>query len=230
MRRALFVTMLSAAVLAAPALKAADDGFQLLFDGETLEGWTPTTENPDSFFVAGGVLVVRGDRAHLFYSGSVGGADFKNFELKLKVMTTPGSNSGVYFHTAYQEEGWPDKGYEAQVNSTQSDPRKTGSLYAVADMYVAPDEEPFVMKFDGSDIFISRPAAPSIDGKWFDYFIRVKDKTITIRVDGVTTVEWTEPEGWDGGGRRIDRGTIALQAHDPDSEVRYKDISIKILE
>ncbi len=209
----------------------AEEGFVSLFDSESLDGWKPTDENPGSFLVEDGVLVVRGDRGHLFYDGPVGGANFKDFELRLKVMTTEGSNSGVYFHTAWQTEGWPSKGYEAQVNSTQSDPRKTGSLYGIADMYVQPEgDELFIIKFDGSDIFVARPSAPSVDGEWFDYTIIVEGKTITIKVDGATTVVWTEPDNWDVEGRRLDSGTIALQAHDPDSEVHYKDIRIKILE
>ena len=105
---------------------ASQDGgkWRQLFDGASLDGWTPSNENPNSYFVEDGVLVLRGGRSHLFYTGPVGGADFKNFELKLEAKTTPGSNSGVYFHTAYQDKGWPGKGFEAQVNTTHKDPKK----------------------------------------------------------------------------------------------------------
>jgi hypothetical protein len=30
-------------------------------------------------------------------------------------MTKPGSNSGIYFHTAFQEKGFPDKGFEVHT-------------------------------------------------------------------------------------------------------------------
>ncbi|TWU03287.1 hypothetical protein Pla100_02050 [Neorhodopirellula pilleata] len=49
-------------------------------------------------------------------------------------MTTPGSNAGIYFHTKYQDEGWPKQGYECQVNITHHDPKKTSSLYGVVNV------------------------------------------------------------------------------------------------
>lgn len=232
MKKAMTRAFCAAMIFAGSA--AAEEGFTPIFDGESLEGWRASADNPDSFLVENGALVARGGPAHLFYDGPVGGADFRNFELRLKVMTTPGSNSGVYFHTAYQEGGWPAKGYEAQVNSTQSDPRKTGSLYGVVDMYVPrANEEPFIARSDGVNVAVARDAAPSVDGEWFDYAVRVEHRTITIKVNGMTTVQWTEPSDWasrDFAGRALGSGAIALQAHDPDSEVRYKDIRIKLLD
>jgi hypothetical protein len=82
---------------------------------------------------------------------------------------------------------------------------------------------------DGRMTNLHRKEAPSKDGEWFDYHIIVKGKTITIKVNGETTVEFTEPEDWKGGGRSIDKGLIALQAHDPGSTVFYKEIEIKDL-
>lgn len=220
-------------------LVASQDGgkWRQLFDGTSLDGWTPSKENPNSYFVEEGILVLRGGRSHLFYTGPVGGAKFKNFELKLEVMTTTNSNSGVYFHTAYQDKGWPDKGFEAQVNTTHKDPKKTGSLYGIANIYVSekPDEEPFIVKVDRMGSQIWRKAPPSKDGEWFDYHIKVVDENVTLRVNGKISAQWTQPEGWNGAnasmrGRRIDQGTIALQAHDPKSEVHYRNIRIKLLD
>lgn len=210
---------------------ASSDDFISLFDGKTLSGWTSSTENPESFSVKDGFLVCKGGRAHIFYTGKVGNADFKNFELKLKARTTPGSNSGVYFHTIYQEKGWPNIGFEAQVNSTHTDPKKTGSLYGIVNIWAPTKiEEPFVARVGKNrEIYLYKPAAPSTDGEWFDYHIKVKDNTITVKVNGETTVEWTQPEGWSKS-RKIGHGTIGFQAHDPKSEVHYKDISIKLMD
>ena len=48
------------------------------------------------------------------------------------------------------------------------------------------------------------------------------------------TVQWQQPADWAGtrdfAGRRISPGTIALQAHDPNSTVYYKNIRIKPLD
>lgn len=220
----------AALLLGAPAAsRSADDGFVPLFNGKDLTGWTPSKEKPESFSVKDGILIVKGGKSHLFYTGDVNGGKFRNFELKLKVRTTKGSNSGVYFHTQYQDTDWPKAGFEAQVNSTHKDPKKTGSLYGIVNILVLEEGQ----KAPAGGEHLPRAKAPSTDGEWFDYHITVKGKTVTIRVNGETTVEWTEPEGGAESnfpGRKIGEGTFALQAHDPDSEIHYQDIRVKVLE
>lgn len=207
----------------------AGDGFVELFNGQNLDGWTISAENPESYSVKDGILIVKGGKSHLFYSGEVNGAKFKDFELKARIKTMPGSNSGVYFHTSYQAEGWPDQGYECQVNSTHKDPKKTGSLYGVKNIVVLQEgQEPPT----GGESEL-REKAPSTDGEWFDYHITVQGKRIVIRVNGETTVDYTEPEGGPEGGvapgRRLSEGTFAIQAHDPDSEIHYERFAVKPL-
>ncbi len=207
------------------------EGFVSIFNGEDLAGWTSSEDKPESFLVEDGTLVCRGGKAHIYYTGGVNRSDFKNFELKLKVKTMAEANSGVYFHTTYQKDGWPKIGFEAQVNSRHADPRKTGSLYGIVNMWVTPDDEEYAISSvsEKPEVFIARDAAPSTDGEWFDYHITVVDKTITIKVDGVTTVQWTQPEFWLSD-RRVGHGTFAFQAHDPTCEVFYKDIRVKVLD
>ena len=180
--------------------------WQSLFDGESLDGWK-ASENKDTFSVSDGKIIVAGPRSHLFYVGPVNDANFTNFEFKADVMTTKGSNSGIYFHTEYQERGWPSKGFECQVNTTHTDRKKTGGLYDVQDVI---DD------------------APSVDDQWFGYYIRVEDNHVIIQIDGKTTVDWTQPEDWERSGRRIGQGTFALQGHDPKSVVHYKNIMVRV--
>lgn len=215
---ALLCLALGACATATPAAPAAntltqagrDAGWQLLFDGKTLDGWR-ASEQPGSFQVRDGSIVVRGPRSHLFYVGPVQQHDFRDFELRLEVMTFPGANSGVYFHTAWQDEGWPAKGYEVQVNNTQSDPKRTGGLYAVEDNF----------------------EAPAADRQWFEMTVRVEGKHVTTFVDGKPIADYTEPADpqrpAEMAGRVLGSGTIALQAHDPDSEVHYRNIRIRAL-
>jgi hypothetical protein len=216
------------------SLAMAGDGFVSIFNGKDLGGWKSNEETPGCFTVEDGALKVSGGRAHLFYVGADGKAEFKDFELKLKVKTLPMANGGVYFHTRYEDKGWPSKGFECQVNASHKDPRKTGSLYGVADVLVlAPGQE----APKGSLANHVRDKAPNTDGEWFDYHIMVKGKTITIKVNGGTVVEWTEPEGFDPAkallnmpGRKLGAGTFAIQGHDPASTAFYKDIQVKMLE
>jgi hypothetical protein len=178
------------------------EGWISLFDGKTFTGWK-ASEHPGTFTIADGMIVVFGDRAHLFYEGPIGNHNFKNFEFKAQVMTTPGSNSGMFIHTAYQEEGWPSKGYEIQVNNTHTDWRKTGSVYGVQDV----------------------KEAPAKDNEWFTEQIIVEGKKITVKINGKTINEYMVPEV----GGRLSSGTVALQGHDPKSKVYYKDVMVKIL-
>ncbi|CAN5863069.1 DUF1080 domain-containing protein [soil metagenome] len=193
----------------------AEDNWTSMFNGKDTTGWKSNDEVPGVFTVEDGKLKVSGGRAHLFYVGAAGDAKFKNFELKAKVMTTPGSNSGIYFHTDFQEKGWPEKGFECQVNSTHTDIKKTGGLYAVKDVL---------------------NNAPSKDGEWFDYFIKVEGKHVVIKINDQVTADWTQPEDWDPAtalknmaGRKLGEGTIAIQGHDPKSTTFYMDLFIKAL-
>jgi len=203
-----FLALLAAGC--ASSKKQNADGWISLFDGESFDGWR-VNENPQTFKVEDGAIVANGPRAHLFYVGPVANHDFKNFEFKAQVMTRPNSNSGIYFHTAYQDEGWPAKGYEVQVNNSHSDWRRTGGLYAIDDVR----------------------EAPAKDNEWFTEHIVVNGKHVTVFIDGKKVVDYTEPdspERPDGMKERlIDRGTFALQGHDPGSTVYYKDVMVKTL-
>ena len=209
MRRALpLLTLLLAATVAVSAAQKDDEGWITLFDGSSLDGWK-INENPESFRLEDGAIVANGERSHLFYVGDE--KPFENFELKCEVMTKPGSNAGIYFHTKYQDEGWPKHGFEAQVNNTyKPDPIKTGSLYQVVN--------------------VSEP--PAKDNEWFPYYIKVDGRHILIKVNGKTTVDYTEPEGKEAGSdftRKLDEGTFALQAHDPKSTVLFRNIKVRRL-
>ncbi len=215
MSRFLLIAMLVAplAVIGADEVKGkkSEKGFISLFDGKSLKGWKITKESPKSFTVKDGNIVIDGPRAHLFYDGEVEKHNFKNFVLRAEVMTKPSANSGIYFHTKYQDSGWPDAGFESQVNNTHSDPKKTGGLYAVKDVN----------------------PAPAKDNEWFKYEIRVKGKNIVIKINGKVTTRWTEvpnaPHLKSMPGRKLGSGTFALQAHDPKSVIHYRNIRVKPL-
>jgi hypothetical protein len=195
---------------AAPAGQAPAQGWVSLFDGKTLDGWK-ASEHPGSFKVEKGTIVVNGPRAHLFYVGPVQNSTFKNFEFKAQVMTTPGSNSGIFIHTAFQETGWPDKGHEIQVNNSHTDWRRTGSLYSYNDV---------------REVYVQ-------DNEWYTEHIIVEGKKVTVKINDKVVMEYTEPEQvWrpEGAkGKVLSSGTFALQAHDPKSKVFFKDIMVKPL-
>ncbi len=184
------------------------DGWISLFDGKSLKDWK-VGKNAGTFTVENGTIVANGDVAHLFYMGDAKNHNFKNFEFKTDVMTTPGSNSGIYFHTQYQDSSWPSKGYEVQVNNSHADWRRTGSLYSIQDV---------------KEVFVK-------DDVWYTEYIKVQGKRVIIKIDDKTVVDYTEPENLqrpaDMAGRIISNGTFALQGHDPKSKVYFKNIMVK---
>jgi hypothetical protein len=181
-----------------------EPGFTSLFNGKDFTGWKLVT--PESFKIEDGAIVANGEAGHAFYDGDFRNHMFRNFELKVDVMTRVNSNGGVYVLTEFQEKGFPRKGFEIQVNNTYArDPVKSGSLYHVQDV----------------------KEAPAKDDEWFTEHIIVQGDTITVRVNDKQLVKWTQAAE----GRRIEGpGTIALQAHDPKSTVYYKNIRIKPLD
>jgi hypothetical protein len=203
--------LLALAAFAIPAFAAEPgEGWVSLYDGKSLDGWKASDE-PGTFQVQNGDIIVYGKRSHLYYVGDIHNHDWKNFELKCDVMTRKGANSGVYFHTAWQEVGWPDKGFEVQVNNTHTDPKRTAGLYDVLDSY----------------------AAPAPDDEWFTLYIKVEGNHVITKVNDRVIVEWTQPDGFVSpkghASRIIDHGTFALQGHDPGSETHFKNIYVHAL-
>ena len=173
-----------------------------LFDGRTLDEWR-ASEHPATFRVEQGELVVHGPRAHLFYDGPAMHRLAGDFELQLEARTRRGANSGIYLRTAFQPTDWPSHGYEVQVNNSHTDWRRTGSLYGLQDV---------------------RESLP--DDQWFTVRAIVQGRRIRVFVDGRQTVDYTEPPD---STTRLTGGTIALQGHDPDSEVRYRNVRVRSL-
>jgi hypothetical protein len=203
----IFISCLSCSVFLP---KDRSNGWISLFDGKTLNNWK-ASEAPSTFRVEDGAIVVHGPRAHLFYEGPALQQGFKNFEFSAQVMTTPGSNSGIFFHTKFQESGWPAAGYEVQVNNSQSDWRRTGSLYAEQDV---------------REVYVK-------DNEWFTEYIKVDGKRVIIKINDRVVVDYTEPEGIEKTPGRalkhLGTGTFALQGHDPASKVYFKDIKVRPL-
>jgi len=207
--------------VAASGTQAVESGFTSLFNGKDFSGWR-FSGPAASFKIQDGVIVANGVVCHAYYDGPFRNHSFRNFELKVDIRTHAGSNGGVYVLTEYEAVGgnlrasgnFPSKGFEIQVNNTQGDRPKSGSLYHVKDIL---------------------GQSPAKDDEWFTEHIIVKRDTITIMVNDKQVVQWTQTPDWNGGpegpGRRITGpGTVALQAHDPVGTAYYKNIRIKPLD
>lgn len=211
------------------SLSAAE--WQTLFNGKDLTGWQ-ANNNPESFAVKDGVIRIQAPGtacAHLFYVGEPKAGTtkenaakaepvkFKNFELEAVVKAEPNSNGGIFIHTDMSVRDKAlhlAKGYEVQLNSSAKEKRKTGSLYAIVDLDASPVDET----------------------KWFTINVKVRDKRITVAVDGREILDYTEPPNAERPKERAGRllsadgGGIALQAHDKDSVWYFKEVKVRRLD
>ncbi|MBC8165644.1 MAG: DUF1080 domain-containing protein, partial [Bryobacteraceae bacterium] len=210
-RRAFLEAMASAPLI------GAENGWIDLFDGHSLKGWRPS-ENKASWRVKDGQLSCDGPRSHLFYDGPVRGADFRNFDLEVDARAPHAANSGIYFHTRYQESNFPQKGFEVQICNSLTgreryQPRiMTGSLYGLRNVY-----KPF-----------------AVDDQWFKLNVSVRGKNIQIRLNSTLLVDYTEPtppvipDAMERE-RFLDHGTFALQCHDEGSRMLFRGIRVRAL-
>ena len=186
---------LALTLLLAAAASAADiDGWISMFDGKTLDGWK-ANENAESWTVRDGCITGDGERSHLFWMAR----ECENCEFKAEVKIGHGGNSGMYFRTAWGP-GFP-KGYEAQVNTSHSDPVKTGSLYG------------FVKVFE--------QLIP--DDVWGTQHIIAQGNHIIIKVNDKVTVDTIESTN------RYTKGYCALQQHNKGSVVQFRKLMFKPL-
>jgi hypothetical protein len=211
MKNTLYCCLIACCLLSLSATtKNASDGWISLFDGKSLNGWK-VGDNAETFSVDSGMIIVHGKTAHLFYDGPVQNHNFKNFEFKADVMTHKGANSGIYIHTGYQQGGWPAKGYEVQVNNSHTDWIRTGSLYGIVNI---------------KEVYVK-------DNEWFNMYITVKGKRVTVKLNDRLVLDYTEPDNVKRGEgeeqRVLSSGTFALQGHDPGSLTYFKNVMVKPL-
>src|SRR6202043_2439494 len=115
---------------------AADGAWVQLFNGKDLQGWKVFPSGVGNWKVVKGHLTCSGPQSHLFSERD----DFDDFHFRVEVKINDGGNSGQYFRARFKA-GYPN-GYEAEINSTHSDPIRTGSLcyfVNIKEMLVAPD-------------------------------------------------------------------------------------------
>ncbi len=129
---------------------------------------------------------------------------YKNFRYRAEVKINDGGNSGLYFRTT-RKPGFTD-GYEAQIDSTHTDPIRTGSIYGMCHVYkqhVKPDT-------------------------WFTYDLEVRDDVwrgremtrIKVTVDGNELYEYLDFD------KTFKEGHFAFQQHDPGSVVNIRKVEV----
>lgn len=182
------------------SVQAADAEWTSLFDGKTLEGWEKVGKEESKWEVIDGTIQGSGVPSMLVCTKG----PYKNFKYRAEIKINDKGNSGMYFR-ATRKPGFTD-GYEAQIDSTHTDPIRTGSLYGFCHVYqqhVKPDT-------------------------WFTYELEVRDDVwrgrpmtrIKITVDGNELFEYLDFA------KTYPAGYFAFQQHDPGSRVNIRKVEV----
>ena len=207
---------LAMALCLAAAPRQHEDGWVTILDAKSFTDWKVAPESPKSHVEESAAVkkVVAGDSLHdgrwTFEHGVLHGeggvshifsprGDYENFVYRAEIKISDKGNSGQYFRTAFGN-GFPD-GYEAQVNSTHTDPVRTGSLYG------------FVKVFD-------QLVPPNT---WFTQEVTAVGNHIVIKVNGKTTVDYVDTKNTHM------KGHFAFQQHNLGSEVWIRNVQVKEL-
>lgn len=190
------------------SIGSAEEGFEPLFDGRSLEGWEGDQKvfRVEDGAIVGGSLSARVARNEFLCTKR----DYADFELRVKFkLLGKGANAGVQFRSRRIPNHHEVKGYQADLGDgwwgSLYDESRRNKVLLAADPAVVNK----VLKRD----------------EWNDYTIRCQGPRIQLWINAEQTVDYTEPDA------AIEQnGLIGLQIHGgPPSEAWYKDIRIKKL-
>lgn len=191
---------------------APPDEHTALFDGKTFAGWegdTKSTWRIEDGALVGGSL----DRKQAKNDFLATVKEYANFELTLKYELEGKEgfiNGGVQFRSKRVPNSPEVSGYQADLGMGYD-----GALYDES-------RRNKVLARPGKEVF-DKAVKPL--GEWNDYRIRAEGRRIQIWLNGVQTVDYTEPDE-----KLPQTGIIALQLHGGAvALVRYKELQIREL-
>lgn len=217
------------ALLVASSTAVAQDGFEPIFDGKSLEGW----EGAEGLWtVEDGAITGRttaespipGNTFLIWRAG-----ELKNFELRLKFRIVAG-NSGIQYRSADQG-GHVVGGYQADIDATN---HFMGILYEERGRGILANRGKKVLihadgkieeqgtTCDEAELLASLQA----EG-WNEYVIVANGNHLTQTINGHVTVDVTDEQVE----KAKESGILALQLHaGPPMLVQFKDIMLKPLD
>lgn len=204
------------------------NGWQLLFDGTTLNGWHPYNHRTDVH-----VWTVSNSSLHIDTTAKGPGADlitdeeYENYDLKMEWKISPKGNSGIIFNVQEdpQYRATYVTGPEMQIIDNNGHPDAKIHKHRAGDLY---------------DLIASSQETVKPVGEWNQAEIIQNNKKLELRLNGVTVVTTVEGDAnWDqlvanskfknmANFNKVARGRIALQDHGGDL-VSFRNIKIKKL-
>lgn len=161
------------------------EGWILLFDGETLFGWTPA-HRADWRVENGAITASQAEEPGLLHTTS----QFADFELKVDFRIELGGNSGVFLRTSPNPKPQGGRCYEVNIAPWDENDYPTGSIVERARV-----------RHD-----LSRPG-------WQQFEIRVCGADVVVKVNGETAVEYSDPRPLGRGyiGLQFRRGKVEFR-------------------
>lgn len=210
-------------------------GFVSIFDGQTLNGWEATpVKTAAAWTVSDGMIVGNGDlgRGYLTYSRN---RELSNFELRFSYRLPGKGNTGVSVRAS------PDPTKKRDFQSYHADLGHLGigrQVLGAWDFHTAGRKEHRC--FRGDSLVIDENDKPTItqlenglkkvdikDRDWNDAHVIVKDNTFQFFINEKLSSEFTE---YLPSERRLHKGMLQLQLHDPGMIVHFKDLRLKVLD
>lgn len=201
-----------AALLTIPA-SAADEPWQVLFDGKDLTGWQGMDGPPDNWKVADGVLCCTGGPGSRWIATK---ETFGDFELALEFKVSPGGNSGVFLRMPLK----------AKARSATD-----GMEIQIADDYAPRYVEKGVEKHTGALYGIEPPSRQVTKraGQWQEMRIVCAGRRVEVFLNGQQVLDAdldAYPEkAKDRPGMTRKEGHIGLQNHK--SPIEFRNIRIR---
>lgn len=181
-------------------------GLKPIFNGRDFDGWSKDRAERSRFEVT-----ERGELQVLDGPGQIDtDNDFANFVLQLECKTNgDGLNSGIFFRTL-RNGRWV--GYESQINNKFNDGDRTKPV-----------------DFGTGGIYRRQPARRVVadDRKWFHNTIVADGPHMAVWVNGYPVSDWTDerpPKESAREGFRKDGGAIAIQGHDPTTDLLFRNL------
>ena len=210
------------------------DGFVSIFDGKTLNGWEalPAKTAP-AWTVADGMIVGDGDkgRGYLTYENK----EIADLEIKLSYRFPGEGNSGISIRAREDETGKRHfQSYHADFGHVGIGERVLGAW----DFHTPGRKEHNCFRGDRLVIDANdKPKKTRIEnavtaedinkGDWNTVHVIAKGNNFKFFINGKLSSEFTEHLPTE---KRLYKGMIQLQLHDPGMIVHFKDIRLKILE
>lgn len=209
--------------------------FESIFDGKTLNGWKASPPGTDDAWqVVDGVIKGTGGkiRGYLNYAGN---EDIADMELKFSYRFPRQGNSGVSIRAI------PDPSKKRHFQSYHADLGHLGigkQVLGAWDFHTPGRTEHRCFRgdrlvIDANDQARITPIKDGLQdtdihrGKWNKVHIIARDNHFMLYINDKVASEFTEhlPKN-----RRLKRGMLQLQLHDPGMVVEFKNLRLKILD